>query len=352
MGSCIVLLTLSGVLIAIAATAVDGGRFFVSRGLFSCLSAPRLATVDGCIVLLILSGVLLAIAAAAVEAPATLRVALPLQPSILVRLVTVGSCIALLIIDGVLITIAAARRFLCHTASSAASLLPGSSRWAVAACCSGPAAGSSPSRRRRFDAPAAHRRPLRLPLRSLARHGGQLHRAAHPRWRAHRHRRRRCRYPGRSACLAASSAASPLRGSSDTVGSCIVLLALGDVLLAIGAAAVETAAAVRAVLPLRLFLRPLRSSRWAAAVCCSPYVACSLPSPPPLSIRRPTCVSRCLFSYLYAPWLVAVYSRRCRGCGRSWCRAASSAAALFSSRHGGQLQRAAHPQRRAHRHRR
>ena len=58
------------------------------------------------------------------------------------------------------------------------------------------------------------------------------------------------------ACLAASSAASPLRGSSDTVGSCIVLLALGDVLLAIGAAAVETAAAVRAVLPLRLFLRP------------------------------------------------------------------------------------------------
>ena len=301
--------------------------FFVSRGLFNCLSAPRLATVDSFIVLPILSGVLLALAAAAVEAPAALRVALPLHPSILVRLVTVGSCIALLIIDGVLITIAAARRFPCHTASSAASLLPGSSRWAVAACCSGSAAGSSPSRRRRFDAPAAHRvaPPLRLPLRSLARHGGQLHRAAHPRWRAHRHRHRCCRYRGRSAGLAASSAASPLRGSSDTVGSCIVLLALGDVLLAIGAAAVETAAAVRAVLPLRLSLRPLALvavggcsvlltlrgvliAIAAAAVDTAAALRVALPLQlplrslarhglqPPLSWLRPLLVSCCLFS--------------------------------------------------------
>ena len=327
--------------------------FFVSRGLFSCLSASRLATVDGCIVLLILSGVLLAIAAAAVEAPATLRVALPLQPSILVRLVTVGSCIALLIIDGVLITIAAARRFLCHTASSAASLLPGSSRWAVAACCSGSAAGSSPPRR------PSMLRPLIVSRRLF----GYLHAP----WLV-------------------------------MVGSCIALPTLGGVLIAIATAAVDTAAALRVSLPPQPPLRsvarqtrwavalccspsvtcssplapplsrrpqlfvpcclfgclsaPLRSSRWAAAACCSPYVACSLPSPPPLSIRRPPCVSRCLFSYLYAPWLVTVYSRRCRGCGHSWCRAASSAAALSSSRHGGQLQPAAHPQRRAHRRRR
>ena len=50
------------------------------RCLFSYRYAPWLVAVGNCIVLLALSGVLLAIAAAAFDSPAAVRVALRLQP--------------------------------------------------------------------------------------------------------------------------------------------------------------------------------------------------------------------------------------------------------------------------------
>ena len=175
------LLRLIGLLRVNAAAAAEMAAAVRVGCLLGCLFAPWLVAVGSCILLLNRSGLLIAIASAAVKAPAALRVALRLQ----------------------------------------------------------------------------------LPLRSSARHGGQLHPAAQAQRRAQRHHRRRCRCSGRScvSCCLFSRLHAPWRV---TVGSCTVLLALSGVLLA--------------------------------------------PSPSPLSRRRPPCVSRCFFSYLYAPRLVTVGS--------------------------------------------
>ena len=71
---------------------------------------------------------------------------------------------------------------------------------------------------------------------------------------AHRLRHRRCRCSGRCACRAASAAACPLRVI--TVDSCIVLLILNGMVLAIADDAVEAPAVLCVALPLQL---PLHS---------------------------------------------------------------------------------------------
>jgi len=175
-GSCIALLTLGGMLIAIAAATVDApAAVSVALCVFSRLSAPWLVTVGSCIMLLNLSGLLIAIVVAAVEAPAALCAGLPLHSRLFVPCaVTVGSCIVLLNLSGLLIAIASAAVEELATPCVALPIWP--------------------------------------PLRPLGRRGGQLHRAVHPQRRAHRHRRRRFRCSGRCARRAASSAASPLLG--------------------------------------------------------------------------------------------------------------------------------------------
>ena len=107
----------------------------------------------------------------------------------------------------------------------------------------------------------------------------------------------------------------------DSVGSCIVPLALRGVILAIDDAAVNTPAAFRAALPLQPPLRSLGRDSGQPHRAAHPQQQCPSPSAPPLSMLRPLCLSRCLC------------------CGLS--------SACY---HGGQLHRAAHPERHGPRH--
>ena len=117
------LLALSGVLLAPSPSLLTGRRPARGSGcVCSRLSAPWLATVGSCAVLLKLSGVLNAIAVAAVDAPAALCFALHLQPPLCSSARHgVGSCIVLLSLSGLLRAIAAAA---VETAAAVRAALP------------------------------------------------------------------------------------------------------------------------------------------------------------------------------------------------------------------------------------